>query len=183
MTNDEMWEPTRFAIGEPWPWEPEWVAERGFRWLPDTNVLLLVEDNVTPAMCESLTGHTEVALIGHGPLLGLLVRFGDEWGWAETLVWRRPGQGIPESLESGPEDGHLVFKVILVDAGTKIIEHMRAFTVSSHFTRALAREAKDRWAQGTTLEEASAAMADFSARYPTQRAVLKSSFARSRSGD
>lgn len=178
------WGPTRFQIGLPWPWEPEWVATRGFRWLPDSMVLVMVEDGVTQDMCDAIAGPADVALLASGPLVGILARFGEMWGWAESLVWRRPGQGIPEKLMAdGTETPHVLFHVVLVDAQTKIVRHMRLFTVSAHFTKALYREVADRWSEGTDEAGAQAAFADFERRYPTMRSALKGAVARSHGGD
>lgn len=181
---EEQWGPTRFQIGEPWPWEPEWVAQRGFSWMPDSGVLLMVEDNVTDQMCADLAGPVDMALVARGPLVGLLVRFGDAWGWAETFTWRRPGQGIPERLvDDGSETPHALFYPVLVDSRTKIVRHMRAFTASAHFTRRLYQEVADRWAEGTTPEQADAAFQRFAAAYPTTTSAIKGAFARCHGGD
>lgn len=182
--DDEFWGPTRFQIGEPWPWEPIWVAERGFKWLPDTGILLMVEDNVTDQMCADMSGPVDLALLSIGPLVGILARFGDNWGWAETMAWRRPGQGIPDNLRpDGSATPHALFYPVLVDAKTKIVRHMRAFTASPHFTRALYREVADRWAEGTTPEGANAAFAEWERKYPSINAALKGSMARCHGGD
>lgn len=180
----EVWEATKFQIGEPWPWEPQWVAQRGFSWLADSGILLMVEDNVTPQMCTDMAGPVDLALVAHGPLVGLLVRFGDSWDWAETFTWRFPGQGIPDRLvPDGRETPHAAFYPVLVDNQTKKIAHMRAFTVSMHFTKALYREVADRWTEGTTPEGADAAFAEWAARYPTIKSALKGSYARCHGGD
>lgn len=123
-----------FHVGQPWPWDPNLVADRGFGWHPDPgNMLLLVERGVTDQMCRDLAGPVEIALLAHGPLVGLPVRFSGGWGWTETMGWRQPGDGIPEFLRTANPTDHLFFKVVLVDADTKQIAHMRAFTVSPHF--------------------------------------------------
>jgi hypothetical protein len=180
----DVWEPTQFSIGDPWPWEPEWVATRGFRWLPDSMMLLMVEDDVTQQMCDDIAGPADLALIGAGPLVGILARFGDNWGWAESMVWRRPGQGIPSPLQpDGTPTPHVAFHVVLVDNQTKLIRHMRLFTASAHFTKSLYREAADRWASGTTAEEADAAFAAFEARYPSINDTVRGSLARCHGGD
>lgn len=182
--DDKFWGPTRFQIGEPWPWEPEWVADRGFRWLPDSSFLLMVEDNVTQQMCDDFAGPVDLALIGAGPLVGIMARFGDNWGWAESMVWRRPDQGLPDNLiPDGTPTPHLAFHAVLVDAGTKLVRHMRMFTASGHFTQALYREAADRWSKGTTPEEANAAFAVFETRYPSINSALKGAVARCHGGD
>jgi hypothetical protein len=181
---DDQWGPTLFEIGQPWPWEPEWVAQRGFSWLPDSGVLLMVEDNVTEQMCADMAGPVDMALLASGPLVGLLVRFGEAWGWAETFVWRRPGQGVPDRLlDDGSETPHALFYPVLVDSGTKIVRHMRGFTASAHFTRRLTQEVTDRWTAGATKEEGDAAFEQFVARYPTTNAALKGAFARCHGGD
>lgn len=181
---DEFWGPTRFEIGQPWPWEPEWVEDRGFRWLPDTSILLIVEENITQEMCDAVAGPADLALLGSGPLVGILARFGEMWGWMESLVWRRPGQGIPDCLtDTGEATPHLLFKVVLVDVKSKEIRHMRAFTASAHFTKMLYREAADRWTHGTTIEGAQEAFAVFEQRYPNDKATLQGSLARCHGGD
>lgn len=181
---DEFWGPTRFEIGQPWPWEAAWVAERGFYWLPESSILLMVEEDVTPEMCEAIAGPADFALLAHGPLVGLLARFGDVWGWAETFVWRRPGQGIPEPLiDDGSVSPHLLLRVVLVDQTTKEVCHMRACTVSAHFTRTLYAEVANRWATGTTPEGADAAFTTWAALYPTIDDALKGAVARSHGGD
>lgn len=180
----EMWEPTRFTIGDPWPWEPEWVETRGFRWLPDSNLLLMVEDNVTQKMCDDIAGPADLALIAAGPLVGIMARFGDAWGWAESMVWRRPGQGVPNTLVSdGSPTPHAAFHVVLVDNQTKLIRHMRMFTASAHFTKTLYREVADRWTEGTTIEEANAAFDAFETKYPTVNATVRGCLARCHGGD
>lgn len=180
----EVWEPTLFEIGQPWPWEPEWVAQRGFSWMPDSGVLLMVEDDVTEQMCEWMAGPVDLALVAAGPLVGIMARFGPGWDWAESFVWRRPGQGVPERLvlDDSPTP-HAAFFPVLVDSKTKIVRHMRGFTVSPHFTRQLAREVAERWTDGTTKEAADVAFDQFVARYPTEKAALAGAFARCHAGD
>lgn len=180
----ESWEPTLFEIGQPWPWEPEWVSERGFYWLPDTGLLLMVEDGVTEQMCADMEGPVDLALVASGPLVGMLARFGDAWGWAESMTWRRPGQGIPDRLvPDGSATPHAAFYPVLVDVRTKIVRHMRGFTASTHFTRRLYQEVADRWVEGTTSEQAEVAFEQFAARYPHTNAALKGAFARCHGGD
>lgn len=181
---EEMWAPTLFQIGKPWPWEPEWVAERGFRWLPDSMVLLMVEDDVTEEMCAQMMGPADLAVIANGPLVGILARFGDLWGWAESLVWRRPDQDLPEPLRLDPtQDAHVVFHIVLVDRGTRLVRHMRLFTASSHVTKVLAREVAARWADGTDLAGAQVALVDWEHRYPDIDDGLRGSLARCHGGD
>ena len=183
-TDEALWEPTLFAIGQPWPWEPEWVAERGFSWMADSGVLLMVEDNVTDQMCAALAGPVDMALVASGPLVGLLVRFGEMWGWAETFTWRRPEQGIPERLRDDiAGTGHATFYPVLVDRHTKIVRHMRGFTASAHFTARLVREVGDRWVDGTDPQGAEEAFQQWVDRNPTTNAALKGSFARCHGGD
>lgn len=180
----QMWGPTRFEIGEPWPWEPEYVAQRGFSWLPDSNMLLLVEDGVTKAMCEAVAGPLDMALLAEGPLVGMLVRFGPMWGWAEIFAWRRPGQGIPDTLiDDGTPTPHAFFSVVLVDHASGRIAHMRAFTASVHFTKSLYREVATRWADGTDAQGAAAAFEQFAGRYPDIDDALQATIARTHSGD
>lgn len=182
--SEETWEPTTFIEGATWPWEPEFVATRGFRWIPESMILLMVEDNVTDEMCDAISGPADLALIAHGPLVGILARFGPDWDWAETLVWRRPEQGVPANLATAPKDtDHAVFYVVLVDTHTKKVRRMRAFTASPHFTKMLRREAHDRWADGTTREAALEATDDWERKYPTVRAALRGSLARCHGGD
>jgi hypothetical protein len=182
--SQEQWGPTHFTIGHPWPWEPEWVETRGFRWLPDSMVLLMVEDDVTQQMRDAMAGPADLALLAHGPLVGLLVRFGDVWGWAESLAWSRPGQPIPDPLiDTGEATPHAVFHVVLVNRNTKLVEHMRLFTASAYFTKALYREVQDRWQDGTTIEAAQAAFATFEAKYPTMDSAVHGAWARCHGGD
>ena len=135
-------------------------------------------------MCDDLAGPVDLALIAHGPLVGLLARFGEAWGWAETMAWRRPDQDLPGPLvPDGSPTPHVMFYPVLVDAGTKVIRHMRAFTASTHFTKSLYREVADRWSEGTTPEAANRAFAEYESRFPTMNAALKGSFARCHGGD
>lgn len=180
----EQWGPTRFTIGDKWPWEPEWVETRGFRWLPESMLLLLVEDDVDQRMCDTVAGPVDLAVVAQGPLVGLLVRFGDLWGWAESLAWSRPDQAIPDTLiDTGEPTPHAVFHVVLVDRKTATIRHMRMFTASAHFTKTLYREVADRWTVGTDLEGARDAFAQFEARYSTIDAAVRGSLARCKGGD
>jgi hypothetical protein len=181
---EEMWGPTRFEVGQPWPWEPEWVASRGFRWLPDSMVLVMCEDNVTQQMCDDVAGPADLALLASGPLVGILARFGDTWDWAESLVWRRPDQDLPEKLvPDGSPTPHVLFHVVLVDNQTKLVRHMRVFTASTHFTKAMYREVADRWSEGTDLDGANRAFAEFERKYPTMRSALRGAIARCHAGD
>lgn len=175
---------TVFAVDAPWPWEDSLVAQRGFGWHPDAgNMLLLVEDNVTEEMCNDLAGPVDVALLAHGPLVGLLVRFSGGWGWAETMVWRAPGDGIPEFLRTGAPSDHLFFKAVLVDRVTKRIAHMRAFTVSPHLTKMLMREVNDRWTTEVTWPEAQRFREEWNTKHPSINSALKASLARAHGGD
>lgn len=176
------------TLGEPWPLDPALVAQRGFGWHTDPgNMLLIVERGVTEQMCTDLSGPADLALIAHGPLVGLMVRFAGGWSdWMETLGWRLPGQGIPEVLLMSNDDeptDRLLFRVVLVDADTKRVAHMRAFTVSPHFTKMLKREVADRWGSGVTNEEALAYREEWNRRYPTPKHAVKASLARSHGGD
>lgn len=176
---------TVFAIGAPWPWEDHYIAERGFYWHPHQGMLLLVEPNVTREMCDDLAGPVDVALLGYGPLVGLLVRFSGGWGWNEAMVARPSGAGIPDSLIHDGDDGkaHAWFTAVLVDQKTKRIEWMKGFTVSPHFTKALQRETADRWGKPVTQTEIDRAQDEWAARYPSINSALKASMARSHGGD
>lgn len=177
-------EGTLFQVGATWPWREGLVAERGFGWHPDSNnMLLLVERDVTEQMREDLAGPVDIALVAHGPLVGLLVRFSGGWGWAETMVWRAPGQGIPDFLQSADASDHIFFKVVLVDQRTKRIEHMRAFTASPHFTKMLVREVNDRWTTEVDPAEGVRLCNEWAAKNPTMKSALKASLARSHGGD
>lgn len=182
--NDDTWGPTRFQIGQPWPWEPEWVQTRGFRWLPDSMVLLMVEDNVDNTMREAIAGPVDLALVGTGPLVGIMARFGDLWGWSESLVWRRPGQGVPDNMV--PDDSphpHVLFHVVLVDTHTKIIEHMRVSTASAHFTTKMYEQAALRWTEGTDVAHANAAATMWEQQFPTVDEAVNGAVARCHAGD
>jgi hypothetical protein len=112
-----------------------------------------------------------------------MVRFSGGWGWAETMVWRSPGDGIPEHLRhAGPQE-RLFLKAVLVDRGTKRVEHLRAFTLSPYVTQALVREVNDRWVNEISLEEAMGWRAEFNAKHPSINSALKGSLARSHGGD
>jgi hypothetical protein len=185
VTEPHQDEATAFTIGMPWPWEENLVEEPGFGWIPDVNMLLLVTDGVTEQMIEDLKGPVDVWLLAHGPLVGLMVRFSGGWEYSETLVWREPGHGVPDSLRPGHggDLGHLWFTVVLVDSTTKRVAHMRGFTVSPHFTKMLQRECADRWAAGVTNDEGIGARMAFNQKYPTIQSAVKASLARSRGGD
>lgn len=184
-------DPTLFVIGAPWPWDPGLVAQPGFGWHPDPGMLLLAEDQVTEEMCNDLAGPVDAALIAHGPLVGLLVRFSGGWDqWMETMIWRYPGDSLPEGLTpTQNRDERLLFKVVLVDCSTSRIAHIRAFTVSPHMTRAIQREVNDRWgpesrwANGVTNEEAMVYRREWEQKHPTTSSALKASMARSHGGD
>lgn len=174
------------AIGDPWPYAPEAVSEPGFRWLVEThNMLLMALPDVTEEMCEQISGPVDLALVATGPLVGVMVRFGAEGEWCESLHWRMPEQGVPDmfSEESVRADDHLAFFVVLVDSNTGIICHQRLFTASPHFTKMLAREARDRWAEGTDAATAHAAMDQWMAKHPSPKAALRESLARCHGGD
>lgn len=183
MADEEYWGPTQFALGEPWPWEDHWVAQPRYAWFPDADLILLVDDQITDKMLDHMTKPIDMVLVGSGPLVGFLTKFDGSTDWAETLVWRRPDQGIPENLRPSTDRDHLLLKFVLVDARTKAIAHMRAFTLSSHFTRALYKEVSDRWAEGTTREEAAVAVDAWNARYPSTRKALTAGIARCKAGD
>jgi hypothetical protein len=182
---DENTEQTLFAVGAPWPWPDRagLIAQEGFGWHPDAgNMLLIVHDHVSEQMVDDFNGPADLALLAHGPLVGLMLRLGGGWTWMETLAWRGPGQGIPEVLQDRAE-GHLLFRAVLVDRTTGTIAAMRAFTVSAHFTKMLLREVADRWSTEVTVEEGMAAREEWNRRNPTLNAALKASLARSHGGD
>lgn len=179
-------EQTLFAVDGPWPWpdRAELIAQEGFGWHPDAgNMLLVVHDNVTEQMREDFAGPADLALLTHGPLVGLMMRLGGGWTWMETMAWRGPGQGIPEALRGPAEGGHLLFRAVLVDRTSGTVAAMRAFTVSAHFTKMLLREVADRWGNEVTVEEGMAAREEWNRRNPTLNAALKASLARSHGGD
>ena len=173
---------TAFMVGQPWPLEPQWVSQRGFRWMADWGILLLVEDDVDQEMRDAIAGPADFAVAATGPLVGVLARFGPLWDWMESFMYRRPGQGVPETLDRD-DTGHMLIQVVLADSGTGRIEAMRAATLSPHVTQTLIREARDRWRDGTDAETAAATLQAWEQRYPTTKASLKGTLARCHVGD
>lgn len=182
-------EPTAVITGQPWPWDEGWIRQRSAGWLPDMNILLLVEDRITDQMIEELTGPVEFVLIASGPMVGFMIRFhgpggrGSGWEWQEVFSWRHPGDGLPEWAETDHPDGHLGFRIIVVDRLTQLVRYQAFTTVSPYFTAALIRECRDRWLPGVTPAEGLAARQAWNASHPTIRSALKAGIARSRSGD
>lgn len=180
---------TTIITGQPWPWSEGLVSQPSAGWLPDPNVLLIVERGITDQMVEELTGPIEAVLLASGPMVGLMIRFhgpggrGSGWEWQEVFSWRHPGDGLPDWADPNVAGDHLGFTVVAVDADTKIVHYQAFFTVSPHFTRSIIREVRDRWQPGVTPAEGLAARAAWNAKHPTIRAALKAGIARSRSGD
>jgi len=180
---------TLFVVGLPWPWRDSLIAEPSFGWHPDAGMLLMVHDNVTQEMCDDLAGPVDVSLIVHGPLIGLLCHFSGGWEWSETMAWRGPGEGFPESLAPGSGPQRMLLKAVLVDRGTKIVRHIRPFTLSPHFSRMVENEAAYRWGpdgkwpNGVTVDEALRWREEWNQRHPTMKSALKAAIARSHGGD
>lgn len=184
-------EPATVVTGQPWPWDEGWIQQRSAGWLPDMNVLLLVEERVTDQMVEELEGPIEFVLLASGPMVGLMVRFhgpdgrGSGWEWQEVFSWRHPGDGLPSwaTPEATVPGGHLGFQIIVVDRITQLVRYQAFTTVSPHFTTALIRECRDRWLPGVTPAEGLAARQAWNTTHPTIRSALKAGIARSRRGD
>lgn len=177
----EVPDAVHFQVGKPWPLGAEWTRQRSFSWIADANVLLMVEDRITSQACEDFAGDLELSLIAYGPLVGVLAKFSGVWShdWAESLMWRRQDQGLPELFMQTHPDEQFTFTAVLAETGTGTIRALRRFTVSPGFTRALLKEARDRWSSGVTAEEGAAAAASYYARYPDTRKALRDRIARS----
>lgn len=176
----EGMESVEYQVGEPWPGGREWVAKRGdVSWMPDEGMFLIVEE-ATPELVAVLQGPVEINVIGHGPLVGLILDFDGHFD-CESLMWRRPGQEFPKHLET--PSPRLPLGLVLVDHVTKRVAHMRAFTLSPHASQALIKECRDRWAKGTDEHGGTEAFRHFEMRYPTLKDAKRAAVARCKGGD
>lgn len=169
-----------YKVGEPWPGGPEWVERCGdVSWMPDEGIFLIVE-NATETLVEALQAPVEVNVVAHGPLVGLILDFDGHFD-CESLMWRRPGQEFPKHLES--DAPRLPLGLVLVDHATKLVAHMRIFTLSPHVSKALIKECRDRWAVGTDEAGGAEAFAHFQMRHPSLKLAKRAAVARCKGGE
>lgn len=166
-------------IGQPYPSSTPF--SQGTLWTPQSNELLLVQPDWTADEIVAFSRPVRLHLLAHGPLLVLLLDFGEGLS-VELLAFRMLDSEMPDWCDD-TTSGHLLFRLVIVDLHGQIVRHLRAFTVSPHFTQAARREAKARWGQPITPQEAEATMLDFQQANPDRKALLRNTIASSRGGD
>lgn len=171
---------TEVLRGSVWPPSLGPLPE-GLSWDPVHCALILCTNGaaLSPTERAGLSGPLDLAVLGSENLVGLAVHI-DGWGWQDCLT-ALPGSGIPSELNDPlPPQARLSLTFVVVVNG--VVEHLRFFTLSTHSTRILQREVRDRW---TTLSNADfAAQAErFYGAHPTTRDALKRAVARCKAGD
>ena len=169
-------------LGDMVPLEgPRWRTP-GVNWIPETNTIVLIEPHVTADIVDEFTGELEFSLIGYRSLVGLVFHFKGPRSqfWGDAVCRAPQGEpGVPELYRTMAEDEQFVFSLVLVEAGTGIIRHMRKVTVSASFTKALLKETGDRWTRNVSEADALADTEAYEASFPTPQKAAKTRIARS----
>lgn len=174
--------PYSIDVGRPWTGPAQLVAQEGFGWHSDADLLLVVSAHLSDEE-RAIEGAIDVAVVADGPLVGLLVR-PPGWEWLELMAFLTANGTSPQLAESGPHAGErITLSLVIVEQTTRVVTTIRSFTLSPHASRAVRREVAARWTDVLDIPTAGAAMDRWFARHPTSQDSLLDSIARCKSGD
>ena len=179
---DEGSEPWHLIeLGEAWPGSGAVVAAESIGWHADQGLILLVADGLSDVEMAGLQGPMDVVLVAHDQVIGLLLQIEGFPDWMEAWSWRHFDQ-IPPDLQVSAGPSRVVLTLVVVDQASKIVQVIRAFTLSLHASRALRREVAKRWTTPVSDQAGVAMVQQWYAAHSTGRSGLRDAVARCKAG-
>lgn len=172
----------RLEVGRPYPDEVAGHRE-GTIWVPETGLLLATKPGITQDEVDSWGPRMRVTFTAHRSQIVCTLQYLNDGVAVEYPGTRPEGSPMPDWVTDDTGGQHLSLNTVFVDCNTGLVVHLGWFTTSPHVTKVLRADARTRWAEGVSPQEATADFTEYVRRYPDLRGARKAAMASCRPGD